>query len=725
MTYRLAPAVPLVLACSLSLAQTFPTDEDPDAAAEAQRIEEILVFGKLSEFSALKSAVPIMETARSVSIETEQQIIDKGALDLSDTFSYTAGVTANPYGLSTRRDTVFVRGLEVPQYRDSLQSLFGFNNNARADVFTVEQVEILKGPASVLFGKGSPGGLVNIISKRPRDESRHEIIAELGNFDRKQIAVDSTGAIADSANWLYRAVALYRDTDTQVDEVFDKTLVLFPSLTWRPTDATELTLIGNYTDTEGDTASQFLPIEGTLEPAPNGDRIDFDAYLGEPNFNRLDTKTTAVTLLANHDINGQWGAELTTRYTDGEAKYSQTYPSFVVNPPVRYVFNPGPDKTLYENGTVPRDWFSGDGTSEQWAVDLRLHGSIQTGLMEHQLLIGAQYQDIENTDDGFDAFAVGYSGTVPPDGPLGDRFWINVFDPQYGNVPSIEVLEAQPFFRERSTETKSEDIGVYISDQISINNWRITLGLRYDDTETDASAGKQSDDEISSGVGLLYYFQNGLSPYVSYSESFEPVIGDNGRGVPLRPQKGEQLEIGIKYEPAGFPALVTVAWFDLEESNLPDPQALPGFVEQQSGKSTITGAELEALMRLGEFTLELNGSVLDTESPNGFHLANVPEDQFSGWVGWRPQGNLIGFKAGAGIRYTGKSWDGGVEGIGEMKIPSYTLGDAMLGWELENWDLQLNVRNITDKEFYVGCLARGDCFVGKSRTIVASVKYVF
>ncbi|MEM9256596.1 MAG: TonB-dependent siderophore receptor [Pseudomonadota bacterium] len=706
----------LVLATCPALAQSPTADEDPDAAAEAQRLEEIFVFGRLSDFSALKSAIPIMETARSISIETERQIIDKGALDLGDTASYTAGVTANPFGLSTRIDTIFVRGLEVPLYRDSLQSLFGNYNNARPDVYTVEQVEILKGPTSVLFGKGSPGGLVNAISKRPRDEYRHEIVAEYGNYDRQQIGVDSTGPLTDSGDWLYRAVALYRDTDTQVDEVFEKTLVLFPSVSWRPSDVTELTLLINYTDTEGDTASQFLPIEGTLEPAPNGERLDFDVYLGDPNFNRFDTKTTSITLLGNHELDPDWRLELTSRYTDGEAKYRQAWPSFVVNPPVRYAFNP--DGSLYKNGTVPREWFIGDATSEQWAADVRLHGSINTGPLDHQLMIGAQYQDVTNTEEGLNRFAYGYNFiTGQPDNTVGDTFWINVFDPQYGTVPTVEELGGivqQP-------DTDSEDLGVYVSDQISLDGWTITLGLRYDDTETDAGAGKQSDDELSAGAGVLYRFDNGLAPYISYAESFEPVIGDNGLGAPLKPQKGEQLEIGLKYEPENFPALVTLAWFDLEESNLPDPQSLPGFFEQQTGKSNITGAELEAQMRLGDVTVEINASVLDTEDPNGFHLASVPEEQASSWVGWRPQGNLLGFKAGAGVRYTGSSWDG----IDAIKTPSYTLGDLMLGWEFERWDAQLNVRNITDKEFYATCLARGDCFVGKSRTIVASVKYVF
>ena len=177
------------------------------------------MVGHLSHYSVTKAKTPIMETTRSVDIESLQQILDKGALTLDDTFTYSAGVVGKTFGFATRGDWLKVRGLDVPQYQDSLQSLFGNYNNTRADVYTLEQVEILKGPASVIYGKGSSGGIVNVVSKRPKSESYHEIVAEVGNFSRKQVAVDSTGAIDESEEWLYRFVGVYRDTETQVDFV--------------------------------------------------------------------------------------------------------------------------------------------------------------------------------------------------------------------------------------------------------------------------------------------------------------------------------------------------------------------------------------------------------------------------------------------------------------------------------------------------------------------------
>ena len=208
-----------------------------------ENIEVIEVVGRLSQYSAVKTNTPIVETARSISVETRQNIIDKGAIRLDDTFTYTAGVTGQTYGFATRGDWVKVRGLDVPQYQDSLQSLFGNYNNTRPDVYTIEQVEILKGPASVLYGKGSPGGLVNSVSKRPKEDAQHEIVAEVGNFSRKQLAFDSTGSVDEDGSFLYRMVGVYRDTGTQVDFVDDKTMVLAPSATWRPNDETEVVIV--------------------------------------------------------------------------------------------------------------------------------------------------------------------------------------------------------------------------------------------------------------------------------------------------------------------------------------------------------------------------------------------------------------------------------------------------------------------------------------------------
>jgi len=673
------------------------------------------VVGHLSHYSVTKAKTPIMETTRSVDIESLQQILDKGALTLDDTFTYSAGVVGKTFGFATRGDWLKVRGLDVPQYQDSLQSLFGNYNNTRADVYTLEQVEILKGPASVIYGKGSSGGIVNVVSKRPKSESYHEIVAEVGNFSRKQVAVDSTGAIDESEEWLYRFVGVYRDTETQVDFVEDQTMVFSPSITWLPNNETELTLLVNYTKTESDTAAQFLPVTGTLKPAVNGKHIEHSTYAGEPDYNKYDAETFAVTLIAEHEINDIWTVSLTSRYTDASADYQQAWMSFGI-PPDRFIYNP--DGSLYNDGTVPRTFYRNDATSEQKANDIRLRGEFDLGNWQHQLLIGTQYQDIKTDSAGYYAWAVGHPYSAAPQ--LGETTWLNMFNPYYGNIPDAVYAMLDSVYTENPT-TKNKDLGIYISDQINVDDWVVSLGLRYDKTKSTTAGVSQKDNETSVSAGLMYKFDFGLNPYINYAESFDPVIGDNGNGQPLKPMRGEQVEVGVKYQMTTIPGMFTLAWFDIEQTNLPNPSSLPSNFEQQQGKANIQGVEFEMMLSINDLTIELNASHLDTESADDFKLSSVPEKQLSTWFNYRPSGQWQGFKSCIGFRYVGESYGGN----DIIKTPSYSLADLMLGYEMDHWDFAINVRNLANKTFYASCLSRGDCFPGEERTIVARVKYVF
>jgi len=679
-------------------------------------LEQLTVTGQLSRYSATKSDTPILETARSISIETQQQMKEKGALSLANTFTYSAGIIGETYGYATRGDWLKSRGLDVPQYQDSLQSLFGNYNNTRPDIYTLEQVEILKGPASVLYGQGSPGGIVNVVSKRPQANARHEVAMELGTHDRKQVNVDSTGAIGESEQWLYRAVLVHRDSGTQVDHVEDQSTVFAPSLTWQPSEASRVSFLLNYTDTNSDTAAQFLPIAGTLESVSSGQEIESETYLGEPEFNRYDAETISFTVLADHQINERWSVELTTRYTDAESDYQQAWPAFIGGD--RFVYNL--DGSLYENGTVPRSFYRSDASSEQFALDVRLRADLSLGAWEHELLMGTQYQDVTTDSDGYYAYALGYAfAPGAPSTALGDRYWINVFNPVYGNVPPDDLLNA--LYSDNPSST-TEGLGIYLSDQLSLDNWRLTLGLRYDETETVTGTNVQSDEELSLSAGVLYQFENGISPYLSYAESFEPMVGDNGLGQALKPQTGEQLELGLKYQPSEFPGLLTLAYFEIEQSNLLDPSSLPGTgFEQQRGRAEIQGVELEAQATLNDLTLELNISKLHTESAEGMRLASVPDTQASSWISYRPGGPWAGFKTGVGFRYVGDSYGG----ADTLKTPSYTLADAMIAYELNGWEFSLNARNLGDKKYYSTCLSRGDCFPGERRTLVGRVAYQF
>ncbi|WP_084419499.1 TonB-dependent siderophore receptor [Henriciella litoralis] len=710
---------------ALTFAQQASAQSAPTQGEDAETRQETVIVTGSTPFGATKTSTPIVETARSLSVETDDMFIDKGALNLASALAYVSGVTAEPYGFSTRGDFPQSRGLELPRYRDSIQELFGSYNSTRADTYTIEQIEVLKGPASVLYGQGSPGGIVNYVSKTPRETFGGELVAEVGNFDRYQIAGDVTGPIGgDDSPFAFRLVGLYRDTGTQIDQVDEQTTVFMPSLSWQATPDTKFTLIGLVQDTDSDAAAQFIPVEGTLFPLKDGTYLDTDVYVGEPGFNRYNTESQQVTLLGEHRINDNWMVEGTALWRSGEADYHQAWATFTGAGQSRYLNDilaaqpalaaaAAAQGLTFTDTTVPRSFYQGDNTFDQLAGDIRLRGGFTTGALEHDLLAGVQYQDVETDSDTANLYGGGALA--------GDfRYVLDLKNPVYGNYPDQSVFDA---LLTDTPTNKVKDLGLYVSDQISLDKWRFTIGVRADSVENEAGAVTQDDDAISTSFGVLYRFDNGFAPYASYSESFETVVGTDNQGNQLDPQEARQYEAGVKYEPRGLPGLVTVAYYDIEISNLPNPNSLPGTAAQQQGVATLKGFEAEARLQFDDIYLQAAASTVDADDPNGFQLAAIPETQASFWTTWRPSGALEGFKAGVGVRYVGETVS--ENGTLSYTTPDYTLADLMVGYEWDHWDLALNARNVTDEEYLTGCLTRGDCFPGLRRTVVANLRYKF
>ncbi|MEZ5556491.1 TonB-dependent siderophore receptor [Haliea sp.] len=696
----------------------------PAALADSEpALETVVVTGKLSTFGATKSNIPILETARSVAVIPAEEFLERGALTLDDTLNYTAGVVGDTFGFSTRGDFPRVRGLDVPEYLDNIQVLFGNYNNARSDIYTLEQVEVLKGPASVLYGQGSPGGVLNTVSKRAgRDAAERELVLDYGNHDRLQGAADIGVRLSESGDWNGRLVAVYRDSGTQLDVVDDDALVLAPSITYE-TDRARYSLLLNYTEREGDTAHQFLPLsvsgcasgnvsisEPNICAGSGGEEVPASRYVGEPGFNRYDTESLSVTLFGEQRVNDWLALEGTARYRDNEADYRQTWVAFLGagNP------RTGPDGTALQ-----RSWYDAPASSEQFALDARARLNLQTGPVDHEVLVGVNYQDVSTLQEA--AF-------------LSRPTTFNVLRPVYGADPLPSASELDAARSRRSSDI--EAIGYYLNTQSSVGNWVFTAGLRYDDVDTGNGAVTQRDDATSYAVGALYKTALGLNPYISYAESFQPVVGTDAlTNAPLQPQEGEQTELGIKFQPPGTRSYLTAAYFDIEQSNLPNPAALPNASTQQEGVATITGFEVQAQTVVGDVYLDLSYSVLDTESPDGARFPSIPEEQGSVWATWRPAvGALSGFSVGAGLRMAGGNESSGTAFLAAnafaptpvvVRTDGYTLVDAMLAYEFARASVSLNLRNLLQEEYYGTCLARGDCFPGEERTVVARVTYRF
>ena len=680
--------------------------------AEKNAVEKIEVVGMRSPFGATKTNTPIVELARTISIETALDLKQKGVLNLSQSATYMAGVTGESYGYATRVDSISSRGLSIPRYRDSIQELFGSYNSTRAEIYTMEQVELLKGPASVLYGQGSPGGIMNYVSKTPTLGKGSEVVLSYGSFDRAQVGVDVNGSLSEDDKWMGRFVGIYRNADSQVDYVSDDTQVLMPSLSFMPSDNTTLTLIGLFQDTDSDTAAQFIPVEGTLLPLADGTYLpDQDVYAGEPGFNKFDTKSNQVTLLGEHLINDTTSLSFTALWRDGEADYHQAWATFTGG--TRYLNAYVGAPVASTDTFVPRTFYQADNTFSQHAFDVRVNKGFVTGSFEHELLAGVQHQNVKT-----DANSAYYAGGGVLQGDF--RYILDLANPEYTGAPEQAIFDA--IYNDAPEQTVT-DRGLYLSDQISYENWRVTLGLRHDRVDNDTGVTEQDDTQTSYSAGILYRFDNGISPYLSYAESFETVVGLDSNNNQLKPEEGRQYEAGIKYELSSIPGFITLAYYDIEVSNLPNPNGLPDEAAQQQGVTTIEGFELEGRVDFGQITAQFAASVMDAKDPNDFSLSAQPDSNASLWINYSPL-ELEALTVGAGVRYVGESVS--ENGVIRYDTPSYTLGDLMVSYELsDNLDLQLNVRNVTDKKYLTSCLFRGDCFPGVRRIVNASLTYSF
>ncbi|WP_033465327.1 TonB-dependent siderophore receptor, partial [Bordetella bronchiseptica] len=278
---RRRPAAPRLLHLSLA-ASLAAGAAQAQTATEATTLPTVQVTGRgetatgpVDGYAATRSATatktdtPLSETPQAVTVIPREQIIDQGAQNVQDTMNYAAGVRPNAYGVDNRGDYVRVRGVEPVQYLDGLKQFFNYNN-PRTEVYGLERVEVLRGPASMLYGQGSTGGVVNLVSKRPQPEAMREIGVTVGNHNRKEVQADLTGPLTEDGTWLYRVVALGRDSDTQVQYTKDDRMMVAPSLTWQPSAATSLTLQAYWQKDKSGTTQAFLPWSGTVSGNPNG-----------------------------------------------------------------------------------------------------------------------------------------------------------------------------------------------------------------------------------------------------------------------------------------------------------------------------------------------------------------------------------------------------------------------------------------------------------------------
>ena len=680
-----------ISASSTVFAQTGSGGALPEVRVDANAEPEtattpVIGYRAKNAVTATKTDAPLAETPQAVTVVTRDQIVDQGATNLQDALTYAAGVRSDAYGLDARTDSFRVRGAYPDVYLDGLRQAYGYyTSTTRTEPYTLERLEVLRGPSGMLFGSGTAAGIVNMVSKRPLQEAQREVGVQLGSWNRRQLQADLTGALTADGQWSYRLIAVAREADTQVDFVPDDRRLIAPSLTWRPNAATSLTLQGLYQKDKSGTTSQFFPWEGTILPNPNG-RLPTSRFIGEPG-DHYDSERKTFGWLFEHKFNENFTFRQNFRHAQNENDNSYHWgDAFTI--PGGWGADPVGKRRLsrFLDSSLTRNRID--------TLDNHLESHFDTGALKHTLLVGADYQrHRENVWAGISMSE------------------IDAYAPIYGNR-----LEPERTARPRTTQRAT---GVYLQDQIKLGNWNFIAGLRHDRVVAGSEGSKDARDSATSKrFGVLYAFSSGWSPYVSYAESFTPQSPRDGRV--FSPLRGEQWEAGVKYESAGRGLAFNAAVYDLREKNQ-IAQPIPN-VYTQLGETKTRGVELEAKGSITpnlDITAHYNYTDLDPQ------LEGLPRHQAAVWAKYRfAIAGVPGFSAGAGVRYMGSFRDVSFGGYGP-RIPSATLLDLVFAYETANWRYALNINNATDKEYFSTCLARGDCWWGARRNIVASATYRF
>ncbi|GLO46385.1 TonB-dependent siderophore receptor [Pseudomonas putida] len=653
-----------------------------------------------------KTDTPIVETPRSMTVITRQQLDDRQVLNLNDALRYTAGVQSSGYGSDSRADWLRIRGFEPTQFLDGLPLPKGSFANPKVEPWNLERITVLRGPASSLYGQTPPGGLLDMVSRRPQFESAHQIEAQVGSNEHQQINFDSTGKIDDEGKFLYRVSGVVRDSNSPVDHIPDKRYNIAPSLTWNIDDDTKLTFISQYTRDDTGITGQFLPLQGTKLDGPTG-KISHHKNLGEPDWDFYDRTYYALGYAFEHRLNDTWQFRQNLRYTKSDLSFQAVQVATV--------------NSIDADGNVNRESGIVNEDISQFAVDNNFQADFQTGDISHTVLLGLDHQR-SNTN-----YQWLYGMGVPP---------INVNRPVYGaDLSNVTYFAMQDF------QQKTHQTGAYVQDQMSLDNWRLTLGGREDWIHTGAvfhnsndATNTQRDKAFSGNVGLSYVFDNGITPYFSYTESFQPASGANFNSTEsFKPTEGRQYEVGVKYQPVGTDTLLTAAVYDLKQQNV---SVTEGSITRQVGELQVRGLELEASTQVTENLKAIASyTYTDTEilkgDDKGNRMALIPRNQATLWADYTwHSGPLDGFGIGGGVRYVGDTY-GNTANTELAHVGSYTVYDASVHYDLGSLDnsmkgltVAVEAKNLFNKDYLANCDGYW-CYYGDERNVVASVNYKF
>ncbi|MDM9380814.1 TonB-dependent siderophore receptor [Chlorogloeopsis sp. ULAP01] len=679
-----------------------PTSETPPEEPTAQDDEpiELVVTGEQDGYrvrdssTATKTDTPLRDIPQSIQVVPRQVIEDQQAARLRDVIKNVPGIASGFVSPRAFSDTFSIRGFDsifnllTDGLLDVTNQSIGFN------AATIDRVEVLKGPASVLFGQGSLGGIINYVTKQPLREPYYSIEGSAGSYNFYRGAIDLSGPLNPQGTVAYRFNAAAQTTESFIDFYEQQRYVVSPVLSWQLSERTKLTLQAEYQQVTGP-FDIGLPAVGTVLPNPNG-KIPRNRFIGEPNIDDSNNRVFRIGYNFEHRFSDNWQLNSAFRtsllYLDRELVFSTSL---------------APDGRTLNRGFGTQYY-----TDSIYNLDTYAVGKFSTGSIQHQLVTGFNLSRQ-------DTFATNPGQAIAP---------LDLFNPVYGATPTEST---SPF----NYRNRADSLGLYVQDQITLGeNFKVLLGGRFDianqtfENLVTSSTSFGQTEVFSPRVGIVYQPIPAISLYASYGQSFNYTTSVASAAAPL-PQRGTQYEVGIKGELSNRLA-ATLAFYDLTRTNVPTADPNNPLRSIQTGEQNSKGIEFNVSGEILPGWNVIAGYALtdakitkDNTFPVGNQINNVPNHSFNLWTTYEIQsGNLQGLGFGLGFFYVGARQG---DLLNTFELPSYLRTDAALYYKRGQFRAGINFRNLFNVDYFESAQNRNRVFYGDPFTVQGTISWQF
>lgn len=705
---RFAPR-PSVSAVRLALVSLFLSTSLPQAfaqttAGEQSVLPEIQVVGASQDgfstqrVTTTKSDKPLFETPQSISVVTRELLDARQATTIDEAIETVAGVTSSILG---RRgwDDFSIRGQVASDtmYLDGLR--IGQANWIAQEVFGAERLEVVKGPASIYFGQVTPGGTVNVVSKRPFQEAFNQVGFTFGSHGYVQGTFDINRPLnSENGKAAIRINGMAMNSDDPTDGVWSKNRYIAPSISLDFGARTDFTILAavnqrNYVRQQG------LPLNATSLVAGRM-LVPYSFYAGDYTIRPYDAEQKSIGYALTHRFDSGWTLSQTYRHVDMEMSGQLANISAAMN----------------AGGTFNRNVLSQDFYGHTDGLDTNIAKTFDFAGAKHSIMVG------------FDTMR----DSLHRDTQRCSIASQNIYNPVYGR-PVTNCIYTED---KNLVDTTLAQTGLYVRDYIEFNEkFSASLSLRHDKAKLDntypriASTANQDNSANTGHVGLIYKATPNVAPYVSYATSFLPQTQLTYPGNPIAPEEGKQSEAGVKFLSDDKRLSASLAYFDLKRRNVAQNDPLHANFSLAVGEQRTKGyeAEIAADLKNG-WQLSAALSIMDTfvseslqAATIGQRIANVPKRTANLLAHYRFDGALQGWAAGFGIRHVGDK----VPSTYTYVVPSYTVADANVSYQGKGYRVQLNVKNLFDKDYFAGASGAFWVPVGNPRTVMLRTVFDF